>query len=52
MIETVQDLIDALNRIKDKSLPVCVGDRNPIDSVCVEHGTDIVFIWPDYERLI
>lgn len=52
MIETVQDLIDALNRIKDKSLPVCIGDKNAIDSVFIEHGTDIVFIWPDYEKLI
>ena len=52
MIRTVQDLIDVLNRIEDKSLPICVGDRNPIDSVDIECDINMVFIWPDYENLI
>lgn len=52
MINTVQDLIDALNRIEDKSLPVCVGYRIAIDYVCIEHSIDMVLIWPDFDRVI
>lgn len=51
MIETVQDLIDELNRIEDKSLPICVEDYY-IDSIGIEYDINKVFIWPDYERLI
>lgn len=46
MITTVQDLIDALNKIEDKSLYVRV-DGYPIDAINVEPRINRVFIWPD-----
>lgn len=46
MIETVQDLIDALNKIEDKSLHVSI-DGYPIDTIDVEPKINKVFIWPD-----
>lgn len=48
---TVQDLIDELNRIEDKSLPVCVKDYD-IDSICIEPDINKVFIWPNYNKVI
>lgn len=50
---TVQDLIDALNRIEDKSLSIQMGvggDLLPIESVDIEPITNRVFIWPHYEE--
>lgn len=50
MIETVQDLIDELNKIEDKSLYVRV-DGHPIDDIYVSPTIHKVFIFPDdYER--
>lgn len=49
MIETVQDLIDALNKIEDKSLYVRI-DGYPIDDIYVSPITHKVFLFPnDYE---
>lgn len=47
MIETVQDLIDALNEIEDNSLYVRI-DGYPIDTIDVDSIRDKVYIWPDY----
>lgn len=49
MITTVQDLIDALNKIEDKSLFVSV-DGYPIDAIDVVPIMNKVFIWPDYRE--
>lgn len=49
MIETVQDLIDELNKIEDKSLHVRI-DGYPIDAINVEPTRNKVYIWPDYNR--
>ena len=46
MITTVQDLIDALNKIEDKSLYVRV-DGYPIGAINVEPRINRVFIRPD-----
>lgn len=51
MIATVQDLIDALSKIEDKSLYVRI-DGYPIDAIDVAPARNKVYIWPDYERLI
>lgn len=50
---TVQELIDDLNKIEDKSLSIQMGvggDLLPIKSVDVEPITNRVFIWPNYEK--
>lgn len=46
MITTVQDLIDALNKIEDKSLYVRI-DAYPIGAINVEPRINRVFIRPD-----
>lgn len=51
MIETVQDLIDALNKIEDKSLHVRI-DGYPIEAIIVEPRINRVFIWPDCEEYL
>lgn len=51
MIETVQDLIDELNKIEDKSLSIQIGVGGnilPIESIDVEPIMNRVFIWPHY----
>lgn len=49
MIETIQDLIDELNKIEDKSLHVRI-DGYPIEAIIVESRINKVYIWPDYNR--
>lgn len=51
MIATVQELIDALNRIEDRSFTIymgVVGNILPIESIDVEPITNRVIAWPDY----
>lgn len=47
MIATVQDLIDTLSKIEDKSLHVRI-DGYPIDTINVEPIRNKVYIWPNY----
>lgn len=47
MIETVQDLIDALNKIEDKFLYIRI-DGYPIDVIDIVMNK--VYIWPDYRK--
>lgn len=50
---TVQELIDDLNKIEDRSLSIqmVVGEGLlPIKSVDVEPITNRVFIWPNYKE--
>ena len=49
MIETVQDLIDVLNKIEDKSLFVRI-DGYPIDVIDIVPIMNKVYIWPDYRE--
>lgn len=49
MITTVQDLIDELNKIEDKSLFVGVNGYS-IDTIDVEPILNKVYIWPDYRE--
>lgn len=49
MITTVQDLIDALNKIEDKSLHVRI-DGYPIDAIDVYPNKNKVYMWPNYKE--
>ena len=49
MIETVQDLIDVLNKIEDKSLFVRIAGY-PIDAIDIVPIMNKVYIWPDYRE--
>jgi len=51
MIATVQEFIDELNKIDDKSLSICIGgDRYFIDSVDFDPEMNMVYIWPNYRE--